>query len=84
MNPAPTKCVMFAAAAVSAEATVDELLIFTCSVLALTTWLNNKEIHSQHHNSKLPKKTAHQSNNDVFPEPSTFNHKLTSISHGGV
>lgn len=32
MNPAPTKCVTVAAAAVCAEATVDELLIFTCSV----------------------------------------------------
>lgn len=36
MNPAPTKCVMFAAAAVSAEETVEELLVFACSVLALT------------------------------------------------
>lgn len=35
MNPAPTKWIMFAAAAVSAEETVEELLFFACSVLAL-------------------------------------------------
>lgn len=36
MNPAPTKCTMFAAAAVSAEETVEEPLFFACSVLAPT------------------------------------------------
>lgn len=30
MNPAPTKCIMFAAAALSAEETVEELLFSAC------------------------------------------------------